>query len=566
MEYEILLINISRDCSGYSSSFRDSIGQYLLAGYIRKYNFKGFVFSGNIKECKDKIEDAICNKRVPIIGFYAAADNIRIVAHTITWIKKEYPFVKTLVGGPQSIALDNNFFNVTKNDFAIIGEGEIPLLFLLEAVVDKTRSLDTVPSLIWKDADTDQLIINHCDNAVIQDLDSIPFPSMDDSLMGNLRQGPIVGIITGRGCPYQCTFCYEGANAKNVRFRSIDNVMEEIDYITSLNPRMEYISIYDDTFTLKDERILEFCDNMRKRKLMWFCEGHITFVLNHQETLKTMIESGLSCIQFGIESGNNDVLSLYNKHTNYEMINKCISICKKQGISGITGNFIIGGANESAESIEDSKRLAKDLINNAKGIIELYVVYFAPYPNTKIVNMPEMFSMKLHPELEQYNLNTMRSPVVETRGLSTKEIYEKKHEFDEFLQAQYKEAAKNPDKRDVIQGLFHDGVRIHLNPTWEKYYLEQPHVVTFLEHLTLEEQTFYQDRYIIRTFEDVLIDGEKLITEVGVFEDVAKEVLLNATGILSAQEIAIKCEISISEMEKLFYELNNRCLVYMSEF
>ena len=66
MEYEILLINISRDCSGYSSSFRDSIGQYLLAAYIRKYNFKGFVFSGNIKECKDKIEDAICNKRVPI--------------------------------------------------------------------------------------------------------------------------------------------------------------------------------------------------------------------------------------------------------------------------------------------------------------------------------------------------------------------------------------------------------------------------------------------------------------------------------------------------------------------
>ena len=54
MEYEILLINISRDYSGYSSSFRDSIGQYLLASFIRKYDFKGFVFSGNVKDCKQR--------------------------------------------------------------------------------------------------------------------------------------------------------------------------------------------------------------------------------------------------------------------------------------------------------------------------------------------------------------------------------------------------------------------------------------------------------------------------------------------------------------------------------
>ena len=55
----------------------------------------------------------------------------------------------------------------------------------------------------------------------------------------------MAGIITGRGCPNHCTFCYEGANAKNVRFRSIDNVMEEIDYIIENNSKFEYLNIYE---------------------------------------------------------------------------------------------------------------------------------------------------------------------------------------------------------------------------------------------------------------------------------------------------------------------------------
>lgn len=257
MEYELLLINISRDIGGYSASFRDSIGQYLIAAYLREYEYKAYVFSGNIAECKKRIEQEIVNNHVPIIGFYAAADNIRVVKHAIHWIKSNYPNVKTVIGGPQAIDLDYNFFVETKNDFAIVGEGEIPMRFLLDALVDGAIELSSVPSLVSVSDEGENLTINKCDNAVISDLDSLPHPSIDDSLVHNLRKGPIVGIITGRGCPYQCTFCYEGANAKNVRLRSIENVMREIDYILSINTHLEYISIYDDTFTLKKERILE---------------------------------------------------------------------------------------------------------------------------------------------------------------------------------------------------------------------------------------------------------------------------------------------------------------------
>lgn len=70
------------------------------------------------------------------------------------------------------------------------------------------------------------------------------------------------------------------------------------------------------------------------------------------------------------------------------------------GIHGITGNFIIGGAHESKESLAESKKLAKEMIHRAKGIIELYTVYFAPYPNTKMVREPENFGIQIHEELQ----------------------------------------------------------------------------------------------------------------------------------------------------------------------
>lgn len=566
MEYEILLVNVVRDFGGYSDCFRESIGQYLLASYLRTKSFKAFVYSGNAIETKKIISNEIEKNKVPVIGFYAAADNIRIVKHIITWIKTKYPYIITIIGGPQAIGLDYHFFSDSKNDYAIVGEGEIPLHMLLSSIIDKDCLIEEVPAIVYPDYEKKKLIINQCDNAVIKDLDIIPYPTMQDSLLRNLRQGKMAGIITGRGCPNHCTFCYEGANAKNVRFRSIDNVMEEIDYIIENNSKFEYLNIYDDTFTLRKDRVLDFCKKISKRNIKWFCEGHVTFVLKNSDVISEMIKAGMLCIQFGIESGSNKVLQGYNKKTDYHMIVEAITICKKMGIHGITGNFIIGGAFETVETIEESKRLAKDLIYGAKGIIELYSVYFAPYPNTKIVNKPYCFNIKLNSKFQEYNLNTMRSPVVETKELTTVDIYNLKEEFDLYLEEVYHQAAIESTKADVIQGLFVDGKREHLNPIWERHYMSLEYIVNFIEHLSETEQQFNENFYMIRTFEDVVLDGEVLVSKYGKYTGLDKEVLLNATGIYTAKEMAEMFGVSLDEIKKIFIKYNDKCMLYMSEF
>lgn len=566
MNYEVLLLNISRDYSNLSSAFKDSIGQYAIASYLRQRDFKAFVYSGNVENCKKVIINEIGKKRVNVIGFYAAADNIRVVEHVVRWIKETFPECVTVIGGPQVAGLDYDFFERSKNDFAILGEGEIPMYYLLSSIIDGDVKLSQVPSLIWKDDNEKLLNVNSSDNSIITDLDSIGYPRIEDSLTGILRQGSMVGIITGRGCPYNCSFCYEGANAKNVRFRSIANVMEEIDYIQENNKKLGFISIYDDTFTLKKNRILEFCNEIKKRNILWFCEGHISFIVSQKEVLNKMIDAGLSCIQFGIESGSDVVLNAYNKHTNYDMIIKAIEICKESGIHGITGNFIIGGAYETRESFERSKKLASEMIHKAKGIIELYTVYFAPYPNTRMVREPDQFGIKIHEDLQNTIINTMRTPVISTNELSRNEIYDMKQEFDEFLAEEYKKAANESTKNDIIQGLTHEGQLISINPTWEKLYREKPHIEVFLEHISEKEQVFNKDYFIIRTFEDIRIENNKLVSNVGSFYGLEKDILTYATGIITAKEMAEKFNVKIDEIEKCYLELNNKCLVYMTEF
>ena len=566
MEYEVLLINVFRDAGGHSEGFNDGIGQYLIAAYLRKHHFVAQVFSGEIFECRRVIKNEVERNHIRVVGLYAAADNIRIVANAIRWIKSNYPEVTTFVGGPQAIALDAAFFLSTGNDYAIVGEGEIPTYKLVSYLIDGIGNLSDIPSLLYYDNKSNKLAWNQCDDAIITDLDEIPFPQMEDSLSGKLRQSNMAGIITGRGCPNHCTFCYEGANAKNVRFRSIKNVMEEIDYITAHNPRVEYINVYDDTFTLRGDRVVEFCKEMKQRRLKWFCEGHVSFVVQHPDILKIMVDSGLTAIQFGIESGSQKVLDAYNKRTSKNMILECVKICKDIGVHNVTGNFIIGGAFETEETLHESKKLAAELISAAKGIMEIYAVYFAPYPNTQMVKFPEKFDIKLDSQLEEWNLNTMRSPVIQTKELSVTEIYKQKHGFETFLSENYHAATLQSKKKDVLSSLFQDGKRVHINPTWEKCYLSYNHIETFLRHLSEQEQTFSENGYIIRTFEDFVIKKDKMYTDIGTFSGIERDILLNATGVYSAKELSAKFSLDIEEMRNAFESLNNRCLVYMSNW
>lgn len=561
MEYELLLINVVRDFDGYAKCFQDSIGQYNIASYLVLHHFKAYVFSGTVLECKKRIEQEIVHNKVPMVGFYTANDNFRITKNIIKWLKTNFD-VKTVVGGPQADALDLAFFQETGNDFGIIGEGEIPVKVLLEWVIDQRRSLSEVPSLLYLNHGV--LTFNQAEDAQITDLDLVSYPKQEHSLTKTLRTHEMVGIITGRGCPYHCTFCYEGAT-KKLRFRTIESVAEELDYIKAHNPNLQYINIYDDTFTVDKDRVLLLCKELKKRDIKWFCEGHVSFIVRYPEVVKEMIDSGLVCIQFGIESGSDDVLKAYNKSITSEMIVEAVSICKNAGVAGITGNFIVGGAQETFETIQKSKELFQRLLEIGKGIIELYLVYFAPYPNTEIVKNPCNYDINIEHERLNYTLSSMCSPVVSSSQFSTSEIYDLMQDFKALRNDLYLRYALASTKQDFLQGLSLSQRALNINRTWSDIYSRIEYFSNFAKHIKPSEQLFHEGKYIIRTFEDYCIKGDTMVTQYGSFTGVEKIVLLNATGVYTAREVASQYNISIDDIRVTYEELNNRCFAYISE-
>lgn len=564
MVYDMLLLNVTRDINDVSPGFLDCIGLHSIASYLSIYNYNAKVYSGDIAQVTNVIKNEILKNRVKIIGFYTATDNAIIVKNIIKWIKSNFN-VTTIVGGPEAVALKEEFFKETNCDFIIEGEGEIACVELMRYLVDKIKNIEDVPSIryINKLGEYKENKLSE----VIEDLDTIPYPKKENSLNLNFRNYEMVGIITGRGCPYHCSFCYEGANAKKVRFRSIENVMEEIDYIIKYNKNLKYINIYDDTFTLNKKRIIEFCKEIKKRNVLWFCEAHVNNIVKDPEILDIMIDAGLTNIQIGIESGSNKVLAGYNKNITSDMILKVVEICKQKGIVGVTGNFIIGGAFESNETIKESMKLAEKIISAGRGIVELHTVFLAPYPNTAISSYPEKFDIIIHKNLLESNLTSMRTPVISTKNLNIKEITEWKLKFDKFLSDEYDKNAMISTKDDIKSSYFYKDMYLDLNYIWHSRYRKIEYINNFIKNYCKGEIEFSEKLYPIRTFDMLNYDKDNnLIVGSYRFNNLEKKFLELSNGSRTILDVMNILDINITSAKNIFNKLNNKCMVYLSEF
>ena len=153
----------------------------------------------------------------------------------------------------------------------------------------------------------------------IEDLDSLAFPTRE--LFDNEAYKKYYldrfgystsSMITSRGCPFSCDFCSRPIFGTEMRSRSVGNIVDEVEEIAALG--YERVWFADDCFTLNRNHLLNVCSEMVRRKVDvgWEC-------LSRVDTMDTEVAEGMKragCLRvfFGIESGNDSVLGLMNKH------------------------------------------------------------------------------------------------------------------------------------------------------------------------------------------------------------------------------------------------------------
>lgn len=563
MEYELLLVNVMRCAETQAQHFRECIGQHMIAAYLAQRDFRAKVFSGDILDAEHVIRREIEKNGIRYTGFYVAADTVVLVGNLIRKLKRTTELT-ILAGGPQAAALGEAFLRQTGCDYIVVGEGERPVYRLLSYLEDGAGTLEQLKSLRYLDAKG--IFHDTPPDEPIMDLDTLPYPRWQDSMHKNFRRGQTIGLLTGRGCPFHCAFCYEGASSKVVRYRSIENVMGEIDEVLAYNPKLTRVSLYDDTFTLRPERVRTFCREIKKRRLQWTCEGHVSCVYKDPELLHEMIDAGLVAMQIGIESGSRRVLDAYQKYTTPEMTEEVVRLCHRAGLQTLEGNYIIGGAWETNETLRESLDHAKRLIEAGRGMLELQSVFFSPYFGTPMASRPETFGIRLLPERMAHAVTTMREPVIETDGLSEKDLWGWKQRFDDELQAQYLSQAALCTRSDVIRGTLDDRPPRFMGYRWREAWSKIPHITEFIQHSTHAEQKYAPDKYPIRTGMAQFLGDTITVDRQFTLARQEASAWYYADGRHTAAQLSEILQISNEEVSRLYKELNDRCLVYFSPY
>lgn len=273
------------------------------------------------------------------------------------YIKDRYK-IPVIIGDPQATALDEKFFRESKCDAVVRYEGELTMLELMNFFLEDVGALENIHGISYLTPDG---IVKNPERNLIRNLDALPFIDEDFYLIPrDFYRG--LSLMTGRGCPFHCAFCHEGSHTRAVRFRSVENILAEIDqYLEKWRGDDLTILFTDDTFTLDPKRVKQICDGLseclEKHKFRWFCEGHVHTMFKQPEMIQDLARGGCYRIQLGIEAGTDRVLHAYGKHSTAEETLEVERLCRDAGIEQIFGNIILGGAYFSREIFEEDKKI-----------------------------------------------------------------------------------------------------------------------------------------------------------------------------------------------------------------
>lgn len=391
--YDFLFINSHRQIEMRLGPFCDWLGIYCLATFLDKNGYPSRAFSGYTHEVEKILEDGVANG-VKCVGLSCDYENRQEVFQLCRHIRQKYG-LPVVIGGPQSIGLDENYLRESGCLAIMHGEGELPWLGLAQYIADGYGHLRDISALTFIE---NGVAMSTLRGKPIKNLDNLPFIDPTLVLNRDFRKNTLT-LLTARGCPFRCSFCFEGGNTRGVRWRGVDNVMAEIRQAFSEKPSLKYILFADDTFTLNQGRLCEFVAALREyrkeRDFIWFAEAHPATIVKHPEIVREMVDAGLANMQIGLESGIREILEAYNKKTTPEMLRETVAICREAGVPHLTANIIVGGAHETGETLVKSREFALELLEIGPGMMEINPVFFWPLPNTAMTTRPEFFGMEI---------------------------------------------------------------------------------------------------------------------------------------------------------------------------
>lgn len=306
------------------------------------------------KEYLDYAKSILINFKPEILGI-SMMSMTRVSSYKLMKIaKKINPKIKIIAGGIHASVMYEQLLKNFPIDCIIIGEGEETIKEVVPALLEN-KNLSKIKGIAFKKKNK---IIKTKERDLICNLDDLPFPSHEAFM--NKKRTRIV-LLSSRGCPNKCSFCaLHIISKRRYRMRSCKNVVDEIELLIK-NPRIKEIEFSDDTFTLSEQRIIDFCKEIVKRKIKkdFICSARIKPIT--EKMLYWMQKAGFKEIRFGIETGSRKMLESIHKAITPEDIIETFKAAKKFPKIKFIKFLMVGFPGESKETIKETIELVKKI-------------------------------------------------------------------------------------------------------------------------------------------------------------------------------------------------------------
>ena len=400
------------------SNYMPPLGLMSIAATLRLHGYNVRIIDLSVRNYQTEEINAIIESMNPImIGFSVYTENVDATFNMCKYFKRRYPGIFIALGGPHPTLEPEYCMRRRYVDFIDTGDGEQSQLELLEAIRtdQKLIRFSDINGLIYLDEKGQYQY-----GAPRRNIDNLDLtPIIDRRMVPESVDALTVTVYSSRGCPGRCIYCAAPAmSGGKYRIRDIENVFLETLMALAQSRKRKEVFYSDDTFTVfrkRVERFIELCDAC-KVKISWRCESRVDALVKNQDILSGMKRAGCRRIQFGLESGNQQVLDNIRKNMDLDDAREIIGKTVEAGIH-VAGSFMFGHYCDTKETMEDTLNFMEEL-KKAHGS-EMDVVYGlnTPFPGTyQYENMEELgmsFTVNTYSQLD------MNGPVIMTDNFDT---------------------------------------------------------------------------------------------------------------------------------------------------
>jgi radical SAM superfamily enzyme YgiQ (UPF0313 family) len=383
------------------------VGLAYIAAYLQSKEITVDVFDTNY--LRQSPYDVLRDKKPGIVGITCEARNVEEAVKIASFAKKKGHI--TVLGGLHISLIEGQALDYPDVDFAITGDGEIPLYKLVQALNEERNDFSSIPGLIFRQHGN----VKVNPQARIEDLDDLPYPDYRIAKITNIEIYP---IITSRGCPYKCKYCTVGTISRGRwQPRSVKNIIGEIKLAKERYHIKEFI-IIDENFSQKMDRAVDFCNSMIEENINipWSVMEGMRADKIDKNILTLLKKAGCDSIYFGIETVENAELEHIAGDKKMLVINRAVKLAHEEGFR-VCGYFVVGLPGATYKTVMNS-------VNYAKKNLDIAIFWMAiPYINTPLYQEVITNHKLLRKPVGQNVINSLSTkPFFETKIFSRKEM------------------------------------------------------------------------------------------------------------------------------------------------